>query len=172
MLSLLFIAGFSNLSSLGLGDFIKQVQDQNESYRAAQLSEEGANERKGESALVYWPRLEAETTYFHDELLSLSVPSTLKKQLAAAAEVKQQTPVGLSLSASTKFKQQDLSSFAASDYTQSSVGLGFHMSLWRNLLGSEVRSRYEELKNRNRSQAEVQKFARQAIYKLPAAIWV
>ncbi len=149
--------------ALSLQSFLDQVKTGNQNFVASGLSKNGAKDRRAESQLLYWPLLEAETSIYKDPLLNLAIPATLESQWKSSVALKQRTPLGVDVSAHLNFKQQDYSSFPTGDYTNSSLGVGFQASLWKNLLGAELRSKFKELKNRALAQSKLEQFTQSAI---------
>lgn len=141
----ILIASISHAQSLGLTDYLQQVQRNNPAYKAAVESTEGARLRKKEGSLLVMPTLllQASQSVEEKDTLTPTINGTKSEYTNYKASISQNTTFGLNAKITydqmyRDTKGADSTFIPKSEYYTANPYLEVTQSLWRNGFGSEV----------------------------------
>jgi outer membrane protein TolC len=133
-------ASLENIDALTLSEYIDQVSTRQKSIQGSQKSAQAALKRAEEANLVVLPTLVGDGSYFQDDFVKATFPVATESQYSSKIGVKEQTPVGLDIEVSSIFQKQNLVGYTGTPYSYSQNQVLLVASLWRNILGAEVRA--------------------------------
>lgn len=151
-----------SVTLLTLTDYIAQVTENNDSYKAAEQNAQAARLTVGEGSLLYKPFLigdAAATGYATNNPFDTRTDFT--KTQSYSFGVMEQTPFGVS--GKLTFNQLNMESPSFGGYFSSYPKYEISVSLFRNFLGSEVRSQAKAITAAAQAKAHAQSFQSKAI---------
>ena len=142
---------------LSLAEYMEQVTSKNDSYKAAEKNAEAARLTLGEGTLLYKPFLvgDASATGYATNN-PFDTASDFTKTQSYSIGISEQTPFGLS--GKLSFNQLNLETPSFGGFNSTYPKFEVSLSLFRNFLGSEVRSQAKAITSAAQAKAHAQNF--------------
>lgn len=133
---------------LPLSEFLSQVRVKHDGFAAAELNKTGAKLRSRSAELAFWPSLQTLSQYTLDDKDDLLTQLGNQGRLSLGASVTEQTPYGITAKATYSLQRIDYEGIdplvrPERKFWEAKPNLELSGSLWRNFLGSEIRSQVE-----------------------------
>jgi outer membrane protein TolC len=147
-------------NELTLEQFLKQVEDKNQTVNASKISSDAAVKRKDEKRLLFTPSVfaQAQTAVDKKATTVVSMMGDKTDNTTISTGLMQQFDFGLKGKLSYSLSHTILHHATAlnpNDFNESALGLELTHSLWRNLWGSENKAQADLIEG----QSEIQKYS-------------
>lgn len=139
--------------NLSLSDYLNEVRESNGNYTSGKLKSEAFKQKEAEADLVYSSQLEASVKYIDDgkPTTTPSIQGDKTKLNIASIGISKPTRIGLNADVSynaarTEIVGADPSLVTNNQFYENYAQVKLTQSLYRNFLGSEIKSREESIR--------------------------
>lgn len=164
ILFLTFFISFNTWSSeLFLEDFLKQVEEKNQTFNASKISSIAAEKRKDEKKLIFTPSIFAQFQNSSDKKATtvVAMQGDRTDNAMLAAGLMQQFDFGLKGKLSYTLSHTNINNAVAlplKDFREAALGLELSQSLWRNFWGTENKAQADLIEGQSEIQRHTENF--------------